>query len=169
MVRVQAGRGSIWCREPANSLTGVSPGTTTCGSLAEKHARQTLHLRHPLAPPVTLRDIWRTFVRITGAVEDVRAHGRPASRMQLRPLRCDGGKAAATRTRSRPHEKASLDCVKQPARTTPNSVQSGEWGKAREGSVSEPVGRTMVGCPPCRDPQKPACTSCASLSVPSVP
>jgi transposase len=42
MVRVQAGRGSIWCHEAANSLTGVSPGTTTCGSLAEKYAQQTL-------------------------------------------------------------------------------------------------------------------------------
>src|SRR6266581_4164959 len=49
MVRVHAGRGSVWCREPANTLTGLSPGTTACRSPREKHAQHTLQLRHPLA------------------------------------------------------------------------------------------------------------------------
>jgi hypothetical protein len=42
-------------------------------------------------------------------------------------------------------------------------------GKSAGGEREWPVGRTLVGCPPCRHPQKPACTSSASFSVPSVP
>jgi hypothetical protein len=44
-----------------------------------------------------------------------------------------------------------------------------EWEKAREGSVSEPIGCTMAGCPNRRHPQIPACTSSASSCAASVP